>query len=90
MNKSDMLKEKKAAIKEYVKMQHKGNMADYYKKKYDILKESLYEASVVCSDLEGYIKAMDNKTTQNDHDIINKMVDTVRDLKDRIEEMVTE
>lgn len=90
MNKSDMLKEKKAAIKEYVKMQHKGNMADYYKKKYDILKEDLYEASVVCSELEGYIKAMESKTTQNDTDIIHRMYQTIVDLRDRIEKMVTE
>jgi hypothetical protein len=90
MNKSDMLKEKKAAIKEYVKMQHKGNMADYYKQKYDILKENLYETSVICSELEGYIKAMNSKTMQDDHDIIHKMVNTIQDLKDKIEKMITE
>jgi len=85
-----MLKEKKAAIKEYVRMKHQGNMADYYKRKHDDVKEELYDASVVCSELEGYIKSLDTKHEYHEDRIVGLMKTTVLDLKDRIEKMITE
>jgi hypothetical protein len=90
MNKSDMLKEKKAAIKEYVQMKHNGNMADYYKRKYDKIKEELYGTSVICSELEGYIKSLDSKHEYHEDRIINLMKNTVMDIKDKLEKMITE
>jgi hypothetical protein len=33
---------------------------------------------------------MNSKTMQDDHDIIHKMVNTIQDLKDKIEKMITE